>query len=64
MFCVELKLMFNLMIRVKDGFLPMLADLEKYIREQGINDMKTHAETITVVSFTEYSRLNVKPSNT
>jgi hypothetical protein len=53
--CTELKLMFNLMIRInrdgKDiGIEPMLVDLERFIENQGIADMKANADTITVVS--------------
>jgi hypothetical protein len=47
--------MFNLMIRInrdgKDiGIEPMLGDLERFIENQGIADMKANADTITVVS--------------
>lgn len=46
--------MFNLMIRIKRdgktiGIEPMLADLERFIENQGIADMNANADTIVTV---------------
>ena len=48
--CSELSLMFGLMDRIPLGVDPMLADLENYITQSGIDDMKACAEIITTVS--------------
>ena len=42
--------MFGLMDRIPQGVDPMLADLETYITQNGIDDMKACAEIITTVS--------------
>lgn len=42
--------MFGLMDRIPQGVDPMLADLESYITQNGIDDMKACAEIITTVS--------------
>ena len=41
--------MFGLMDRITKGVDPMLADLESYIVQNGIDDMKACAEIITTV---------------
>ena len=48
----ELSLMFGLMDRIPhdQGVGPMLSDLENYITQSGIDDMKACAEIITTVS--------------
>ena len=42
--------MFGLMDRIPGGVEPMLADLEAYITQNGIDDMKACAEIISTVS--------------
>ena len=42
--------MFGLMDRIPQGVDPMLSDLENYITQSGIDDMKACAEIITTVS--------------
>ena len=42
--------MFGLMDRIDNGVEPMLADLEAYITQSGVDDMKASAEIITTVS--------------
>ena len=42
--------MFGLMDRIPLGVDPMLSDLENYITQNGIDDMKACAEIITTVS--------------
>ena len=48
----ELNLMFGLLDRIPNGVDPMLQDLESYIVESGVKDMKSCAEIITSVSGT------------
>lgn len=43
----KLNLMFQLIDRVHEGILPMLADLESFIKSQGLADMMACAEVIT-----------------
>lgn len=43
----KLNLMFRLVDRVHEGILPMLADLESFIKSQGLADMMACAEVIT-----------------
>ena len=45
----ELSLMFGLMDRIPGGVEPMLADLESYIVQNGLDDMKACADIITTV---------------
>lgn len=47
---LELSLMFSLMDRIQDGVEPMLRDLESYILQSGLDDMKANADVITTVS--------------
>lgn len=47
----ELSLMFGLMDRIPNGVEPMLLDLESYITQNGVDDMKASAEIITSVSW-------------
>lgn len=46
---LELSLMFGLMDRIPNGVEPMLSDLESYITQSGVDDMKASAEIITTV---------------
>ena len=46
----ELSLMFSLMDRIPGGVDPMLQDLETYILQSGLDDMKANADIITTVS--------------
>ena len=46
----ELRLMFSLMNRIAGGVEPMLRDLEAYIVQSGLDDMKANADIITTVS--------------
>ena len=46
----ELSLMFSLMDRIPSGVEPMLQDLETYILQSGLDDMKANADIITTVS--------------
>lgn len=48
--------MFSLMDRIPHGVDPMLRDLESYILQSGLDDMKANADVITTVS-TEQQRL-------
>ena len=47
--------MFGLMDRIDNGVEPMLADLEAYITQSGVDDMKASAEIITTVSHSKLS---------
>ena len=47
---LELSLMFSLMDRIPNGVEPMLRDLESYILQSGLDDMKANADVITTVS--------------
>ncbi len=46
----ELSLMFSLLDRINGGVDPMLQNLESYICQNGVDDMKSCAEIITSVS--------------
>ncbi|KAK6185168.1 hypothetical protein SNE40_007460 [Patella caerulea] len=46
----KLRLMFTLMDRVPDGIAPMLLDLESHIKNQGLADMMSAAQSITTDS--------------
>ena len=46
----ELSLMFGLMDRIPGGVEPMLQNLESYIKQSGLDDMRSCAEIITTVS--------------
>ena len=43
--------MFSLMDRIPGGVDPMLQDLETYILQSGLDDMKANADIITTVSW-------------
>ena len=58
----ELSLMFGLMDRIPLGVDPMLSDLENYITQNGIDDMKACAEIITTVSPTPSFSLSLSSS--
>ena len=45
----ELSLMFGLMDRIPGGVEPMLQNLESYIKQSGLDDMRSCAEIITTV---------------
>lgn len=49
-FVLELSLMFSLLDRIPKGVEPMLTDIQTYIVQSGIDDMKACAEIITTVS--------------
>ena len=49
-FFLELNLMFDLLDRIPKGVEPMLSDIEAYIIQSGIDDMRACAEIITTVS--------------
>ena len=46
---LELSLMFSLLDCIPNGVEPMLGDIENYIVQSGIDDMKACAEIITTV---------------
>ena len=46
----ELSLMFSLLDRIPNGVVPMLQDIETYVVQSGVDDMKSNAETIVTVS--------------
>ncbi len=41
--------MFGLLDRIPNGVEPMLTDIESYIKQSGVDDMKACAEIITTV---------------
>ena len=43
--------MFSLLDRIPAGVEPMLQDLEDYIQQSGLDDMKGNADIITTVSW-------------
>ena len=51
--------MFGLMDRIPQGVDPMLSDLEHYITQSGIDDMKACAEIITTVRLTHSLSLSL-----
>ena len=48
--------MFSLLDRIPSGVEPMLTDIEEYIFDSGIADMKACVEIITTVSVEERER--------